>query len=617
MTPFVKVGSIAALLCLPIAGVAQQTIEEVIVTSSRVSMPLRQVGTSVSVVSAADIEQRGFSSLYEILRTQPGVAASNAGGTGKASTLRIRGEEGFRTLVLLDGIDISDASSPQVSPRMEQLLSSGIGRVEILRGPQGLMYGADAGGVINITSIAPGDDRNGQLSAETGKYGTSQYAGNVGAEMGAFDVVLSAARLATDGFNARSTDTNLRDDDGVKNTTLHGRFGWNASEDLRAQLVVRQVDSDNDYDSCFTTDTFSPTDSCTDKFKQNALRLSGDYTHGNFMHELAYNMSDTDREFYSEDRSSFRPKGEIESTGYLGSYRHSQALQLVYGIDLQNESIDDGSFDADREQDGYYLEYQGSFVDDIFLTAGARYDDNEDFGSHTSYRVSGAYLIPLGSGETKLRGSYGTGFRAPSLYEIAYNTGPFASPPASDTRLKEEKSSGYDLGVSWTSPHGLYLEAVYFDQTVSDEIFFDLIGFSGYLQGNGDADSSGVELIVEWPVAESISLAANYTYNDTETASDAPRAFRPQYLANLGVNWQPLNSRLIIGINARLSRDAQGVAGESLDDYEVVDLNASFEVIAGVEVFGRIENLTDTDYEEVPTYNTSSRAGYAGVRYNF
>ncbi len=617
MKSFTKFGSAAALLCLPTHAMAQTTIEEVIVTSSRIAMPLRQVGTSVSIVSAADIEQRGFSSLYEILRTQPGVAASNAGGAGKASTLRIRGEEGFRTLVLLDGIDISDASSPQVSPRMEQLLSSGIGRVEILRGPQGLMYGADAGGVINITSLEPNDDSIGQLSAEAGKHGTTEYAGNLGAEIGSFDVALSAARLETDGFNARSTDADLRDDDGFQNTTLHGRFGWNASESLRAQLVVRQVDSDNDYDSCFTTDTFSPTDKCTDKFEQNSMRISGEYTYGNFMHELAYNISDTDREFYSEGISSFRPKGEIESAGYLGSYRHSQALQLVYGIDLETESIDDGSFDTDRDQDGYYLEYQGSFVDNIFVTAGARYDDNEDFGSHTSYRVSGAYLIPLGSGETKLRGSYGTGFRAPSLYEISYNAGPFASPPASDTQLKEEKSSGFDLGVSWTSPTGLYLEAVYFDQTVSDEIFFDLAGFSGYLQGNGDADSSGVELVLEWPVADSISLAANYTYNDTETESNAPRAFRPQYLANLGVNWQPLNSRLVIGVNARLSRDAQGVAGESLDDYEVIDLNASFKVFAGVEVFGRIENLTDTDYEEVPTYNTSSRAGYAGVRYNF
>jgi len=130
-------------------------LEEVIVTSSRIEMPLRQVGTSVSVITQQEIVQRGFNSLYDVLRSQPSVAVSNPGGAGNATSLRIRGEEGYRTLVLLDGIDISDTSAPQVGPRVEHLLSSGISRVEILRGPQGLMYGADAGGVINISTIAP------------------------------------------------------------------------------------------------------------------------------------------------------------------------------------------------------------------------------------------------------------------------------------------------------------------------------------------------------------------------------------------------------------------------------------------------------------------------------
>ncbi|MEZ5502923.1 MAG: TonB-dependent receptor plug domain-containing protein [Halioglobus sp.] len=144
----------------PLPGIAQSTaatdkLEEIVVTSSRVPMPLREIGTSVSVVTQDDIDQLGFNSLYEILRTQPGVQVSNAGGPGGATSFRIRGEDGYRTMMLLDGIDISDTSSPQVSPRVEQLLSSGVQRVEILRGPQGLMYGADAGGVVNITTFAP------------------------------------------------------------------------------------------------------------------------------------------------------------------------------------------------------------------------------------------------------------------------------------------------------------------------------------------------------------------------------------------------------------------------------------------------------------------------------
>ena len=125
-------------------------MEELVVTSSRVPMPLRQIGTSVSVITQQDIAELGFNSIYDVLRTQPSIGVTNSGGAGQQTTLRIRGEEGFRTLVLLDGIDLSNTSTPQVSTQFEHLLSSGIQRVEILRGPQGLMYGADAGGVVNI-----------------------------------------------------------------------------------------------------------------------------------------------------------------------------------------------------------------------------------------------------------------------------------------------------------------------------------------------------------------------------------------------------------------------------------------------------------------------------------
>ena len=171
----------------------QDKLEEMVITSSRVAMPLREVGTSISVITQDEISQMGFNSLYEILRTQTGVAVSNAGGPGGASSMRIRGEEGFRTLILLDGIDISDTSSPQTGPRVEQLLSSGVQRVEILRGPQGLMYGADAGGVVNISTIAPSEGFGGELSAEGGRYGTQQFAGNIGGGNDDVDFTLSAA----------------------------------------------------------------------------------------------------------------------------------------------------------------------------------------------------------------------------------------------------------------------------------------------------------------------------------------------------------------------------------------------------------------------------------------
>ena len=279
--------------------------------------------------------------------------------------------------------------------------------------------------------------------------------------------------------------------------------------------------------------------------------------------------------------------------------------------------MNDGTTDTSRNQEGYYLEYQGGFNDSLYVTTGVRYDDNEDFGTHTSYRVSGAYLIPLSKGELKLKGTYGTGFRAPSLYEIAYNTGDFASPPAQGTELSEEKSKGFDVGLSWSTETGIYLEAVYFDQTISDEIYFDPIDFSGYLQSNGDSKSTGVELVAQATLWDTLSIVSNYTFNDTESNDNLNRIFRPKQLGNLGLTWQGVNDRLALGLFVRMAREAKGIDGEDLDNYEVVDLTASFQLIEALEIYGRIENLLDEDYQEVPTYNTSKVAGYAGLRYSF
>jgi vitamin B12 transporter len=569
------------------------------------------------VVTQQEITQLGFTSLYDVLRTQPGVSVTNTGGTGSAAALRIRGEEGYRTLVLLDGIDISDTSGPQVSPRFEQLLSSGVQRVEILRGPQGLMYGADAGGVVAITTIAPTAGFGGEVSAEGGRYGSRQLAGNVGGGNDVVDFNLSGADFTADGFNARTTDTVLRDDDGYDNSTLNSRAGYNATDNLRLSLAGRSVDGKNHFDDCYTADTFDPTDRCSDKYEQQAWRLAADYAAGHFGHQLAYSRSDTDRRFYAAGESGFRTRGELERAGYLGTFSAGDDLRLVYGIDLERESIDDSDTDERRNQDGYYFEYQGGFGRRLFLTAGARYDDNDDFGSHTSYRVSTAYLFTLADGELKLKGAYGTGFRAPSLYEIAYNNGDFAYPPASDTRLKEEQSRGYDVGLSWLASSGLYLEAVYFDQKIEDEIYFDLTDYSGYLQRSGDTDSSGVELAAEWPLLATLSLSANYTFNDTRTSTGTSRPYRPEHLANLGLSWRPLEARLVLGAAWRLSRDAEDIDGARLDDYQVLELNASYQLSPGLQLYGRLENALDEDYEEVPTYNTSGAAGYAGMRYSF
>jgi vitamin B12 transporter len=596
------------------------TLQEVIVSSSRTAMPLSQVGSSVTVIEAEEIQQRGYISVVDLLRTQPGIATSRNGGPGQVATIRIRGEEGFRTQVRLDGMKLADPTGTQVGPQAEHMLANeDISRIEILRGPQGLMYGADAGGVINLFTPRGQGELSGQLSAEGGRYGTQQFHGDVSGGNGQSDFYLSATDLHSAGFSASTADTVLNDDDGYDNTTVHGKFGWNVSDALRLQVVARDVDAEVEFDNC----GFPTTHDCDSDYEQTTWQVSADYKSEHFSHNVAYSNTDITRDSYAAGLSSFSTDGEIDRVEYTGSTDFFSGFTLVYGADFEQEDIaTSGGSSLDRDQRGYFIEYQVSPIDALFVTAGLRYDDNDDFGDHVSYRYTSAYLQDLGDGNTlKYHGSYGTGFRAPSLNELAYNNGPWAWGAAAGLALDEETSKGFDVGLSYYAASGLELGAIYFNQRIDDEIYFDLINFTGYLQAKGDSKSSGVELFFDYPFAEQWRLLGNATYNDTETLDDLQRIRRPEKVANLGGQFTSADQAFSLFANLRYSAASEdevyGVGRLDLDDYVVLDISANYQLTAQAEIYGRVENVGNVDYEEVAGFNTGGSAAYAGLRYSF
>jgi len=591
--------------------------EEIVVTSSLIPTPRRELGTAVSVIDGPAIELRGYESLADTLRTQPGVGVTNSGGAGKNTTLRIRGEDGYRTLLIIDGVKALDPSGPQAAPNFDSLIATpDLERVEILRGPQGFIYGADAGGVVNVITGTGSGGLGGRVGIETGAYASRKLDGMLAGNADAFDYVLSGTRFTTDGFNAQTADTVLHDDDGANNTTLHAKLGWSATDKLRLQLVARDIDATAQYDGCFNV-TFAPTNDCVQRTDQTTYRLSADYRAGKTTSTFAYTALDVERDNLSDGVSAFDTHGITKHLEYTGSFTPSGALTLVYGADLQRDTAT-GSGDLERDQRGYYAEYEGKFASRFFLSVGARYDDGDDFGAHTSGRISAAYVHDRADGGVlKYRLSYGTGFRAPSLYEIAYNEGPFAFPPASSTTLRDETSRGYDVGAEYDAAGGLHLEATYFEQKIADEIYFDLGGFTGYLQGSGTSASKGVELGAAAPLAAHWQWLANWTYNDTEDAAGDPRLRRPKNYGNLGILWSGRDARLRVVANYRISRDAVDVGGVALDDYGVLDVSAAYAVGKTLEVFARLENATDERYQELIGYNTPGRSLYAGARLKF
>ena len=583
-------------------------IEEIVITPSRVAIPLRQLGTSVSVMDEFEIESRGVLNLTDLLRQMPATGASSNGGAGKPTTVRIRGEEGFRTLTILDGMRIQDPSGPQIATSFEHLLSDGIGRIEVLRGPQGLAYGADAGGVINMSSRSTAEGFSASADAQTGRYGTNQLAANIAGRSGTVDYFLAVTDFETNGFNSRDSDSMLMDADGYENTTLHARLGFDITEEFRVQLVHRNVDSRNEFDGCFTA---TRVEDCSDSNDLSATRLEAEYKGTGFSHSISYNSTDSDRESFAGGASSFTAAGELERSEYIGSATDLPGFDLVFGGD-QEKASNNG---MGRDNTGMFLEYLSDFSDAIFLTAGVRHDDNEDFGTNTNYRVSAAYLVDLEEGTLKFKSALGTGFRAPSPFEIAYNAGPFASSPAADIALQQEESEGWEIGVEYFTST-MRLEAVYFDQDVENAIFFDLAAFSGYLQDIGQSNSKGIELSAEVPITDSLRVTGNYTHNETERPDGTQRLRRPENLFNLGFLYTGLDGKLNLNGFYRSQADAIDSGNIAIDDFGVFDLTASYQLTESFQVYGRLENSFDEDYQEIIDYNAAGAAAYIGVSFN-
>ena len=604
-------------IALPLVGHAQARPDEMIVTGTLIPVPKREIGTAVSAIDAEEIELRGYEGLADLLRTQPGIGVTNNGGAGKATVLRIRGEEGYRTQLIIDGVKAVDPSGPQVSPDFDSLLATDdLQRVEILRGPQGFIYGADAGGVVNLMTRRGEGPLGGRLTLEGGSLGTRRANASVAGGGAEGDYYVSVNNFSTDGFNTETADTVLRDRDGADNETWHTRLGLNLPHDWRLQLVARNVDAKAQFDGCFRPTPFAVVYDCVATTNQTTYKLSAEYSGKTVTHAFGYSDSDVKHESLSEGLSAFSTHGGLDRFEYTGSYRPANGHALVYGVDLQDERVTSGEHQQ-RNQNGYYLEYEGQFGKGVFFTAGARYDDNDDFGSHVSSRVSLAVVRALTGGNTlKYRASYGTGFRAPSLFEIEYDRGPFSFPPAAGLALSPEESKGYDLGADFDTASGLHLEATLFKQRLRNEIFFDLATFSGYLQSNGESESKGLELGASVPIGQRLDLLANLTANDTADTSNQQRLRRPKRYGNVGIRYHS-GDRTQLLLNARFARDAIDVGNVALPDYTVLDASVSHSFSKTLEAFGRIENLTDQHYVEAIGFNTAGRAAYAGVRVRF
>lgn len=612
----------SALAFIPAYASAQEAGEDdpIVVTATRTPTELSKVGSSISVITADDMERQQTRFVSDVLQTVPGVFFKQSGPRGAQSTVGLRGQSADGVVVLVDGVEVSDTAGTQNAFDFAQLLSSGYDRIEVLRGAQSVLYGSEAvGGVINITTQRGEGQAGGDAFVEGGSYDTftlgARVRGGLAGDRIGYSANLQGYR--TDGFSAADEDRpgNI-EADGYDNVSGSGRLDFKVSDALSLRAVGRYTDGSLDYD------TFGPKDNAgpSQDFTQYSLRGSGEFSFfdGFFTGSVGAAYSKNERTTFNFGALSGRFRGDRTKYDLQGNLNFSQDDVLVFGVEAEDEEAStSGIQNKSASLDSVYASYQTGFFDRLYIALGARLDDSDTFGDFDSYRASVSYLI---EGGVRAKASYATGFRAPSLNE---RFGLFGGNP----NLTPEENESWDAGFEFaTSDRAIVADVTYFSSETENEIIF--VGFLGpYLNAGGTTDSRGVETSIEWSITGALSLGLAYTYNDVD-GDLAALAYRPRHVTNLNVNYSFAGDRANLNLNVRgvadrrpsefdADPDSFDPITRDLEAYTVVNLGGSYDLTENLQVYGRIENLTDEQYQTTYGYGTADRSVYVGLRVGF
>ena len=629
------------------------SLDEIVIVATRSPTPLSHIGNSVTVIDALAIKESQASAVADLLATTPGVNFSRNGGVGQLTSVFIRGASSDETVVLIDSVQLTDPWSTAGGYFFDNLLSAGIGRIEILRGAQSTLYGSQAmGGVINFISAEPAGPFGGGFTAEAGSHDTGYVTGNIGGRGDALLWQLTANGYGSAGFPAFDRDfggTRLDASQiGGGSARIRYDFTPQVQLDARAYYSQSRVDTDG-----FDTPTGNFGDDNEYSKKSQFVGYTGltvATPDRSFINRVAFQYTNSEQREYdpgprqpfiyaNADLGTFVGTGHNAREEYQGTWNINSAWHAVFGLQHEKSTIGydtpafnfaPSAFENAITINSGYVQLQGEVIRGLTLTAGERYDRHSQFGSHSTGQLAAAWAMP--DTQTILRASFGQGFKAPSLYQLYGTNG------VGNTTLRPEAATSWDVGVEQHALGGkLALAAAYFHRNSHDLIDFfncpifkggspqcQVALFGGYYANIDEATAHGVELAATYRPDDVLSISANYTLTDTENRSPGSANFgnelqrRPRTAANASLSYR-WPSRISATLAERyVGRTFDDVANKHpLGGYVLTDLRLSWEQGDRLEVYGRIDNVTGKHYELAYQYGTPGREVFIGVRASF
>ena len=607
----------AALALLPTSAMADEWDDVIVVTASGFAQPRSETGQAIDIVDRERLDQLQSATIGDALQSVPGVTVAARGGLGGQTSAFLRGGNSSQTLVLIDGVRINDLTSPNGAFDFGSLMTGNIGQVEVLRGPNSIIWGSQAiGGVVNIQSLAPVDGFEGRFGAEYGAADTKRMNANIAGTSGLFEGSLGGSYVDAQGISALAGGTER---DGFENFAGNGRLKVNISDAFNLDFRGYYNHATVEYDSAFGIGANALPVTRNRQFVgyvgANVVAFDG-----RMQNRIAYTRTDirrlgTDPVLFSFN--NFIVRGNIDRAEYHTAFDVNDALTLTAGLEYER-SFASTSFEgaaADVARNHVTSGFSQIIVHPLAgltVTGGVRHDQYRDYGGQTT--LGGNIAFTPNDGRTMLRATYGEGFRAPTLSE--------GQPPYGNPDLRPETARNFDLGFEQQIFDGkARFFATYFNRRSTDLIAFS---FATFQSENIDrVNSKGVEAGFNLNPTDRLDIQASYTLVDAVNRSAGANfgnrlALRPQHSGSLTVDWQtPFG--LSVGSSVLLIGDSFDDASNSvaLDGYALVGLRASLPINDRLELYGRVDNIFDVQYTVVAGYNSFGRNAAVGVRAKF
>ena len=476
-------------------------LDEILVTTGAEPLPTKRVASSFTIIDQQDIEQQQYRTLVDALNSVPGLSVVQSGGVGTQTSVFMRGANSNQTLVLLDGHDISDPSSPNGAFDFANFRLEDVQRIEVVRGPQSGRYGSQAiGGVINIITKTGKGAPTVNMRAEGGTLGTANVAASVGGGLGGLGYLATFDFADTNGSDI--TPARLRggveeEKDGNTEYTGSLKLNGDLNETLEASAFVQYSHSKTDLDAETPEDLDNYTEN--DEVLANAA-IAGAFLDGKYRPKLSGSYTWYDRknidepDYITPTVADTRYKGYRATARFDNTYDVSEMLILNGGASYKHESFESsgyqlfsGGYRLDSASDANANEYAIFGSADMNQDLGAietfgmlslRYDMPVDFDNKFTFTVAPGF--ELKETGTRFTGSFGTAFKTPSLYQrFGFQPNSYGGAYFGNNELEPEESWGFDVGFEQElAEEEVSFGATYFNNYIKNGIPFDRIFLS-------------------------------------------------------------------------------------------------------------------------------------------